>query len=257
MSELIVCTLKNLPDNLLTLAADKALEINRSNYDAAVSRFNKSKPPTRRNMRISVLTTKYWGTSGVNLTVGFLDNPPQNLRKRILSHLNAWNKTAKIKFSETQTDPEVRITREPGDGHWSYLGTDILFIKPDEPTMNLDSFTMKTPDSEFYRVVRHEAGHTLGCPHEHLRRELVESIDPHKAFEYFSITNGWSKEEVRRQVLTPLEESSLWASLSVDSDSIMCYQIPGSITKNGNPIPGGLDISGQDYDFIGKIYPKK
>jgi hypothetical protein len=28
--------------------------------------------------------------------------------------------------------------------------------------MNLDSFTTSTPDSEFYRVVRHETGHTLG-----------------------------------------------------------------------------------------------
>ena len=35
------------------------------------------------------LTAKYWGAGGVKLTVGFLDNPPTNLRKRILSHMNA------------------------------------------------------------------------------------------------------------------------------------------------------------------------
>jgi hypothetical protein len=36
----------------------------------------------------------------------------------------------------------------------------------------------------------------------------------------------------------------------------MCYQIPGSITKDGKPIIGGLDIDDQDYAFAAKIYPK-
>ncbi len=36
---------------------------------------------------------------------------------------------------------------------------------------------MQTPESEYHRVVRHETGHTLGFPHEHMRKELVEKID--------------------------------------------------------------------------------
>jgi hypothetical protein len=51
--------------------------------------------------------------------------------------------------------------------------------------MNLDSFTMQMPESEFHRVIRHETGHTLGCPHEHMRRELVDRIDEEKAIEFF------------------------------------------------------------------------
>jgi hypothetical protein len=47
--------------------------------------------------------------------------------------------------------------------------------------MNLEGFTMKTPDSEFHRVVRHETGHTLGFPHEHMRAELVKRIDSCRA----------------------------------------------------------------------------
>ena len=38
--------------------------------------------------------------------------------------------------------------------------------------------------------------------------------------------------------------------------SIMCYQIPGSITKDGKPIIGGLDIDRQDFAFAALIYPK-
>ena len=59
----------------------------------------------------------------------------------------------------------VRIARTANDGYWSYLGTDVLQIPAGEPTLNLDSFTMNTPDSEVYPVVRHDTGHTLGFPH--------------------------------------------------------------------------------------------
>ena len=115
---------------------------------------------------------------------------------------------------------------------------------------------MTTPESEYHRVVRHETGHTMGFPHEHMRRELVAKIDPEKAIKYFKDTQGWSREEVEQQVLTPIEESSLLGTAHADPKSIMCYQIPGIITKDGKPIIGGLDIDKSDYAFVGKIYPK-
>ena len=96
----------------------------------------------------------------------------------------------------------------------------------------------------------------MGFPHEHMRRELVAKIDPEKAIKYFKDTQGWSREEVEQQVLTPIEESSLLGTAHADPKSIMCYQIPGIITKDGKPIIGGLDIDKSDYAFVGKIYPK-
>jgi hypothetical protein len=208
---------------------------------------------------IAVLTTKYWHSGGVKLTVGFLDSPPVDLRARILLHMNAWSKTANVRFSQSNAEPQVRIARAggPNGGYWSYLGTDILSISSDQPTMNLEAFTMNTPDSEFHRVVRHETGHTMGFPHEHMRRELVNKIDPAKAIAFFGQTQGWSPEEVRAQVLTPIEESSLIGTAHADPSSIMCYQIPGSLTKDGKPIIGGVDIDPQDYAFAANIYPKR
>ncbi len=41
-----------------------------------------------------------------------------------------------------------------------------------------------------------------------------------------------------------------------DESSIMCYQVPGSCTKDGKPITGGSDINDTDYWFAGRIYPK-
>jgi Astacin (Peptidase family M12A) len=258
MKEPLVCLPKILPRHQWVAAARAATEINPLNHPP-IERLVRVMPGFEPSPeRISVLTTKYWHTDGVKLTVGFLDNPSADLRARVLQHMNAWSKTANVQFVETNTDPQVRIAREGGEngGYWSYLGTDILSIPANEPTMNLEGFTMKTLESEYHRVVRHETGHTMGFPHEHMRKELVQKIDPDKAIAFFGATQGWSPEEVRQQVLTPIEESSLLGTAHADPKSIMCYQIPGSITRDGKPILGGTDIDNNDFAFAAKIYHK-
>lgn len=258
MKNLIVCSPKSLPREQLFAAAKTAVSINPLNH-APLARLASLMPsfrPTKEHL--AVVTTKYWGLKGVKLTVGFMDNPPTDLRKRIILHMNAWAQSANVKFTETKTDPQVRIAREGGDngGYWSYVGTDITHIPKNQQTMNLEEFSMNTPESEFHRVVRHETGHTLGFPHEHMRAALVAKIDPEKAIEYFMRTQGWTEDEVRAQVLTPLEEGTLMGTVA-DPKSIMCYQIPGAITKDGKPIVGGLDIDALDFSFAAGIYPKK
>ena len=255
MAGIITCTPKSLPRNLWIAAAQRAVEINPLNH-APVERLATVIPGFKAQPEhLAVVITKYWQTHKVSLTVSFMDNPPANLRKRILQHMNAWNKTANVKFVETKRDGQVRIAREV-DGYWSYIGTDVLSIPAGQHTMNLQEFTMQTPESEFHRVVRHETGHTMGFPHEHMRRELVDKIDPQKAIAFFGQTQGWSPDEVRQQVLTPIEESSIRGTAHADPNSIMCYQIPGTITKDGKPIIGGKDIDASDFQFVAQIYPK-
>lgn len=254
---LITCTPKQLPKELLEAAAATAARINPINHPRMERvGLRAGFAPTR--MEIAIMTATYWGTGGVHLTVAFLDNPEVALRKRILLHMNAWAKSANVKFTYTTGHADVRISRVGGKdgGYWSYVGTDIKHIPAAEATMNLEAFTMSTPESEFHRVVRHETGHTLGSPHEHMRRALVALIDPAKAIAFFGDTQAWSPDEVRQQVLTPIEESSLRGT-PPDPKSIMCYQIPGSITKNGKPIIGGKDIDKKDYAFMAVVYPKK
>src|SRR5215467_14019854 len=162
MSTQNICTIKTLPQEHWISAATKAIAINPANAPAMhllrLALADVVIPPEH----LALLTARYWGSGGVRLTVGFLDNPPGDLRARILSHMNAWGTWANVQFVETAESPQVRITRTAGDGFWSNLGTDILQVPVDQPTMNLDSFTMDTLDSEFYRVIRHETGHTLG-----------------------------------------------------------------------------------------------
>ena len=252
----LVCTPKSLPRHHLIAAAERAVAENPVNAPPAAGIMMALATPTREHL--AMLTTKWWGAKGVHLTVGFLDNPSAELRWRLLAHLNAWGETANVRFVMGGQDPQVRIAREggPTGGYWSYLGTDVLSIGAGHPTLNLEGFTMETPESEFRRVVRHEAGHTLGFPHEHMRRELVALIDPRKAIAYFAATQGWSAEEVRRQVLTPLEEASLWGTARADPNSVMAYQIPGALTISGEPILGGLDIDPSDAAFAALVYPQ-
>jgi hypothetical protein len=259
MKNVLVCSPKSLPVNKLIAAARTAVEINPHNHPP-LERMAGMMPGFRATpARIAVLTKKYWGIQGVSLTAGFLDDAtPMDLRKRILQHMNAWGQTANVKFVLSDKNSKVRISRDGGvdGGYWSYLGTDILHINAGDPTMNLEAFTMATPESEFHRVVRHETGHTLGFPHEHMRKVLVDKIDRKKAIKYFMATQGWSEAEVIAQVLTPIEESAL-ISTTADAKSIMCYQIPGELTKDGKPIVGGKDIDASDAGFAGTIYPKK
>lgn len=251
----IGCGVKQLPERLLFKAAEVAARINPVNAPgfgrtAAVEEGIPSSP-----LFAAVVTSKYWGAQPRRLTVSFMGSPAAELRRRIVSHLNAWTRTGCVEFVETEGIGHVRISLGAG-GYWSYLGTDILLIPQNRPTMNLQGFSMNTPESEYKRVVRHEAGHTLGMPHEHMRRALVERIDREKAYEYFWNTQGWDRATVDQQVLTPLEEATLMGT-PADQDSIMCYRLPGSITRDGQPIRGGSDINANDYAFIGQIYPRQ
>jgi Astacin (Peptidase family M12A) len=190
------CVIQPLPRAKWVAAADRAGQINPANRPAThllgmsgIGAATDVLPPEA----IAVLTSKYWGSNGVKLTVGFMEPIQQDLRERILSHMNAWNAYANVELVYSTTDPQVRITRGSG-GYKSYLGTDILNTDTNEPTMWLQGFTMDTEDSEFYRVVRHETGHTLGFPHEHTRKEIVDLIDREKAIALFMRTQLWTRD---------------------------------------------------------------
>ncbi len=250
----VACVLKQLPENLIEKAAKTAVSENPTNAPPvhAMASFVTPTP-----MHIALLTSKYWGKGGVDLGVYFMDTSNAELKNKILAHMNAWNKTANVTFRLASSGmAQVRIARKKNDGYWSYLGTDILHIPVSEPTMNLDSFTLGTEEAEYLRVVRHETGHTLGCQHEHLRKELIARLDPAKTIAYFRNNYGWSESSTRSNVLTPVEDRAIIATPQADEVSIMTYQLPGEITKDGKPIPGGLDIDQIDYAFMGDQYPK-
>lgn len=255
MDEVPVCTPVTIDESQQLKAATRAVEHNPANRPAEHGIAALAALGMPEKEAIGVLTTKYWGTKGVKLGVSFMDSPSAELRDLILSHMNAWGEFSNVHFSWSQSSGEVRISRGAG-GYWSYLGTDILSIPRNQPTMNLQGFTLSTPISEYKRVVRHETGHTLGCPHEHARKAIVNRLDPDKVIADFERTQGWSEQMIRQQILTPIEESSiLTGGTGADETSIMAYQFPARLTKNGVAIPGGMDFSALDKKVIGDLYP--
>lgn len=241
---LLTCTLKTLPKRKRIPAARQAIAVNPLNAPAGV----------HEPARLALLTTKYWGSAGVRLTVSFLEQQSDEFAAKILDHMNAWGEFCNAKFTRVPSGGQVRISTGSG-GYYSYLGTDILSIPADQPTMNLEAFSLDTPDSEYHRVVRHETGHTLGFPHEHARSEIIALLDPAKVIASFEQSQGWSEQEIRDQILTPLDPDSIKATPEADVQSIMTYQFSGDVTLSGEPIPGGMDLDTSDEKFAAQVYP--
>ncbi len=189
----IGCRIKALPDRLRVKAAATARSVNPVN---APLQAHPAHARPLDPLSLTLNTTRYWGPSPRQFTVSFMESTPADLRARIIQHMNAWNATCGMSFGRRRA-PATCGSPGPG-GYWSYLGTDILHIPTNRPTMNLQGFTMNTPESEYHRVVRHETGHTLGFPHEHMRRELVARIDPQKAYAYFLRDPGLGPGDGRR-----------------------------------------------------------
>lgn len=76
--------------------------------------------------QLALVTSKYWGRQPRTLSVGFLEATSNDLKQRILQHMNAWN--LGVTFALTNGTGQVRISRS-GSGYWSYLETDILLIR--------------------------------------------------------------------------------------------------------------------------------
>jgi len=256
---LILCRPKSLPLDKLDAAAKRAVEVNPENERER--RIVTRTPVGMRGgaLRIAVVVGRKWPSTGVDLSVSFMDNPAKALRSRIVKHMNAWGKSASVVFRETQGTGQVRIARldSPPDsaGFWSYIGTEILEINENEPTLNLEGFTMRTTDAEFRRVVRHEAGHTLGFDHEHMRSDIVKRIDRAKAIAFYDKDQGWTPEEVKEQVLTPLAKRSIMGTAEADPVSIMCYHLPAAIMKDGKAVKGGTNFNPRDRAFAASLYP--
>lgn len=236
------CRIKRLPPELWAEAAATAVKINPENARRPV--------PEGASAEFLIQNTGKLWPRYQRLAVEFLDDASPAFQARILAHMNEWHKYGQPSFQLTPRGGggEVRISLNQNDGFWSLVGTDILHAGKEEATMNL-ALKEDASEEDMREFVRHEAGHTLGFEHEHSRRSIVNRIDRDKAYEYFAgEPNNWSEQQTDDNVLTPLDDSLLmnFPNSIEDVRSIMCYELPAEIMKDGVEVPGGNDIDGFD-----------
>ena len=154
---------------------------------------------------------------------------------------------------------QVRIGFEEGDGHWSYVGRQVLKQGVDDRTMNLDPTDRISSGDYGVDVAIHEIGHTLGFPHEHQNPNAGIVWDEEAVYRALGgPPNNWSREMTFHNIIRKIQPDQVQGS-SWDPDSVMHYPFePGLILKpeqyrQGLQPAGGL--SQRDREWVHTFYP--
>ncbi len=156
-----------------------------------------------------------------------------------------------------RSEAEIRIGFMAGDGHWSYIGRDVLGTGPSLRTMNLDR---DINGAGGFDTVLHEIGHSLGFLHEHQSPNAGITWDKEAVYAYFAAApNFWDRATTDDNILNKLSgfetKGTVW-----DQNSIMHYEFePGLIidppTFQNNPLVPAPGLSDMDKAWVQKLYP--
>jgi hypothetical protein len=160
-----------------------------------------------------------------------------------------WLKYANIKFKwdAPQDQSDVRITFRENMGSWSYVGTDSLFITPQNATMNFGWLDKST--------VLHEFGHMLGLLHEHQNPDGGIVWNESEVLRNLSgPPNNWSEDMIRHNVLNKVLPNTTNGT-KFDPNSVMLYFFPGAWTSTGKGTKQNNSLSDIDKQHISQLYP--
>jgi hypothetical protein len=199
-------------------------------------------------MRLIAPIGKEW-INGSILRVKFLEGSADQ-QGEVLSKIKNWENTCNIKFRVVEDGPsDIRITFNPDDGSWSYIGTDCRHIDQSQPTMNLGWLDGG--------VIEHEFGHALGFSHEHQNPSGgIEWNEQQVIKDLSGPPNFWDELTVRHNVLSKYSYDQIRGTI-FDPLSIMCYSFPSNWTKNGITIRENDKLSLEDKKFALLMYPKQ
>lgn len=198
-------------------------------------------------MEAAFFWRKLW-PNGSRLRVRFLGGTPGQ-RALAMQQAAWWSEHANLTFVESNDpDAEIRVSFDPGDGAWSYLGTDCQGIPRNEATMNLGFLDGGTAGHEF--------GHAIGLGHEH--QNPAGGIEWNEAEVIRDLSgppNNWSAEQARHNVIEKYKADQIRGS-AFDPASIMLYFFPGSWTRSGLGTHANETLSATDKDFAARVYPR-
>ena len=199
-------------------------------------------------MRAIIVIRKMW-PNGSTLRVRFMSGTHE---QQTLAQEQAgwWSEHANLKFDfNNAADAEIRISFDPSDGAWSYVGTDCLNIPKNQATMNLGFQDGGTSGHEF--------GHSIGLGHEHQNPAGgIEWNEDVVIRDLAGPPNFWTPEQTRHNVIVKYSTDQINGT-EFDSDSIMLYAFPGNWTASGQSTHANEVLSQLDRTFIasGLAYP--
>jgi hypothetical protein len=202
----------------------------------------------------TILTGKKWETGRV-LRVSFDWGGDPRVIERLKKHMLGWTEYANIDFEFGARGGDIRIAFDPKGGSWSYLGTDAKMIPAHEPTMNFGWLEPGTSETEYMRVVPHEAGHALAMPHEHQHPRNGIPWDEAAVYRYYrGAPNYWDDETIRHNIFYRYSESQTQFD-EFDPKSIMLYPIPNELTIGDFQVGWNVGLSEGDRKFAEWSYP--
>jgi hypothetical protein len=200
-------------------------------------------------VRAAIVIAKRWANNST-LRVRFIGGTAEQ-QQIVKNFAPKWADHANIKFDFSNApNAEIRISFDPADGAWSYIGKDCLGIPLNQATMNLGW--------QDEGVVLHEFGHTLGLIHEH--QNPVGGIKWNRDNVIRDLSgspNFWDLTTIEHNMFEQYDQNLINGTL-LDKLSIMLYAIPKRWTTDGFHSEPNEVLSATDKTFIAspKGYPK-
>lgn len=241
-----ICFDRVLPDDLAEAHAQLAVEENPANapHWGAFSPFT-----------LALKVGRLW-QPGRTLRVRFIDGNP-TVVDRIRAVLAGYLSLISLKFQYVDSGPaEIRVAFRPGQGSWSYVGTECLAVPADEPTMNFGWLTPTLDAARFRQVVLHEFGHALGAIHEHQSPKVQIPWDREAVYRIMGgPPNNWDRATVDNNFFAKYSPGQVDAT-AFDARSIMCYQFGPPLTSGGFSTPYNTELSPTDRAKLSGAYPR-
>lgn len=215
-------------------------------------------------LRLNILNGSLW-PSGKKLRIKFVNQTDPKLIERIKQTVKIYEDLTSINFwwVGPNDTAEIRIKTGLGLGHSSIIGVHALnddVLRSDcTMTLGAPNVSVKSDQADFDRVVLHEFGHMLGCVHEHTSPLMGTLEWDKKAVEayYTKSPNNWTLQEIENNIYKRYSNREVTNSGTFDHDSIMLYEFPATMFKNGQFwTKRNTKLSATDIAFLQKAYPK-